>query len=193
MAQGLFQPDRCCHVGQRVPAQRDERVAVGDVGDLQGVPKISPDTARADGGRAFVRVRGLALGPGQRQDSLVVQFARGQARELLDGVEFEGRTRQPHALGEDLAQEARVVVALDGDDEAVVRTGAGCLHAEVGQDPLHLSEVDAQSDDFDEPAAAAHDFVDARGVLPGEVTGAELRRCSGPFGEVRRRSRRSRA
>ena len=90
-------------------------------------------------------------------------------------MEFEGRTRQPHALGEDLAQETRVVIALDGDDKAVVRTGAGCLYAEVGQYPLHLSEIDAETDDFDEPAAPAHHFVDARGVLPGEITGAELR------------------
>ena len=93
---------------------------------------------------------------------------------MFDRVNLESGTRHPHALGKDLAQQARVVVTLDGDDETVVGPGAGCLHAKVSQYPLHLPEVNAQSDDFDEPAAAPHDFVDSCRVLPGEVAGAEL-------------------
>ena len=111
---------------------------------------------------------------------------------MLDGVYLEGRARQPHALGEHLGQQLRVVVAFDGDHDAVVRPGAGRLHPEVRQDPLHLAEVDAQSHDLDEPAAPAHHLVDARRVLPGEVAGAELG-DGAARGEVRRASRRSRA
>ena len=104
---------------------------------------------------------------------------------MFDGVDLEGGSRQPHALGEDLAQQVRVVVAFNGDDDAVVRPGAGRLHTEVRQEPLHLPQVNAQPDDLDEPAAPAHHFVDARRVQPGKVAGAELR--NGPArGEVRR-------
>ena len=104
---------------------------------------------------------------------------------MLDGVYLKGRPRQAHALGEHLGQQLRVVVAFHGDDDAVVRPGAGRLHTEVRQEPLHLSQVNAQSHDLDEPAAPAHHFVDAGRVLPGEVAGAEF--GDGPArGEVRR-------
>ena len=43
-----------------------------------------------------------------------------------------------------------------------------------GNDPAHLAEIDAQADDFDEAASAAHDFVDSGRVQPGEVAGAEF-------------------
>ncbi len=173
LTEGRFQAHRESYVGKGIAVEGDERVRSFHVGAVQAFREDACHVRRALPS-GFLGSEGNDLRGFQVADGGVVDLAGRQPGQVFHLMHADSCPGQSEIGGEDLGQHARLVPALDGDDQAVIRSGRGSHRTQVGQDPLHLAEVHAQPGDLDETAAAADHFVQAVRVPAGEVSGAKF-------------------
>ena len=180
------EPGRELDVGQRVAAERDERVGVGGVGAAEDADDVGADRAGVAVGRGRRALVPLDLPldlHGELAEGGVVGLAAARERHLRHDGDPHRVRGYAAPVGDEGARGGAAASARDEGVDGAARRDHPGVPVDVGaQALLDGVEVDAQAEDLAPPVASSHHGEEAV-ALAGEVAGAQLGRHAGE-GEV---------